>query len=115
MRAIVGLAAAYVLIVAVVLFYTSDAGSKADGVLFGEAFFAAPMMIAYALARWMIGVEARRVILGFEVGFSVLTLAIFYLTFSGEHDAQYQLALLLIPLFGFPSVVVAGLIAARLR
>jgi len=37
---------------------------------------------------------------------------VFVRTFTGEHDAQYQLAVLVIPLIGFPTVVIAGVIAA---
>ena len=37
---------------------------------------------------------------------------VFVRTFTEEHDAQYQLAVLVIPLIGFPAVVIAGVIAA---
>jgi hypothetical protein len=41
--------------------------------------------------------------------------AVFYSTFAVEHDAQYQLALFFIPLIGFPTVAIAGAIAATAR
>ena len=107
-----GLTAAFVLIIAVVMSLVSDAGSRVSGVFFGEALFAAPMIIAYLLMRWIVSDDAHRVILVFQFGFFVFVSVIFYLTFTGDHDAQYQLALLLIPLFGFPSVAIAGVIAA---
>jgi hypothetical protein len=37
--------------------------------------------------------------------------ATFYWAFGFEHDAQYQLMLLLIPAVGFPTVAILGLAA----
>jgi hypothetical protein len=113
--AIAALTFAYALVMAAIAFYTFDASWKVAGLLFDESFFWGPMLIAYGLSRWRVSDTARRVLLGFQVGYSILTFIIFWTTFTGENDAQYQLALLFIPLFGFPSVVIAGLIAARLR
>ncbi|MDR3572197.1 MAG: hypothetical protein P4L81_08525 [Candidatus Pacebacteria bacterium] len=79
---------------------------------FAEAAFALPMIIAFFLALIFRGVEARRSLLFFEIGFSIFSILVFVRTFTGEHDAQYQLAVLVIPLIGFPAVVIAGVIAA---
>jgi predicted N-acetyltransferase YhbS len=59
--------------------------------------------------------EARIILLGYGVGYSILTALTFYWTFGFEHDAQYQLMLFLIPMFGFPTVAIAGLAAAMIR
>jgi hypothetical protein len=108
------LTAAYVVVMALV-FSTGSTNSTVEGVLFGEILFAGPMVIAYALSIWMRRVEAHRVLLAFQVGFSILTAIIYNWTFAGEHDAQYQLTLLFIPLIGFPAVAIAGLAAAFAR
>jgi len=70
------------------------------------------MIIAFLLALIFHDSEARRSFLVFEIGFSIFSLLVFVRTFTGEHDAQYQLAVLVIPLIGFPTVVIAGVIAA---
>lgn len=110
----VGITAAYALIMALV-FYPTDAPSRAGELLFVESLFAGPMMIACVLSILMARIQARRVIVGFQIGYIFITLATFYSTFTGEHDAQYQLALLFIPLFGFLGVAATGLIAACVR
>ncbi len=114
MRTIFGLTVACVLIMAATMAHISDAGAKMSGVAFGEALFSTPMIIACLLSLVMRRTEPRRVLLTFEIAFSILTLLVFVNTFAGEHDAQYQLALLFIPLIGFPGVVIAGVIAALL-
>ena len=114
MRAITVLSVAYVLTIALIMIWLPGSASKAQSVLFGEALFGAPMIIANVLAKWLDKVEARRVLFVFGVGFVVFALATIYSTFSGEPEAQYQLLLLLIPAVGFPSVAVAGAIAAWL-
>ena len=108
------LTVAYALVMALI-FYPTDTSSGAEGLLFAEALFAGPMVIAVILSILMARVEARRVIAGFQAGYILITLATFYSTFTGEHDAQYQLALLFIPLAGFMGVVAAGLIAVCFR
>ena len=113
--AIAALTVAYVLVIATVMFYSYDTGWKIFGLLLGETLFSGPMLIAYGLSRLRTSDAARRVLLGFQVGFSIFTFIIFLATFTGEHEAQYQLSLLTIPLFGFPAVVIAGLIAAPHR
>jgi hypothetical protein len=113
MRAISALTTGYVVVVAIVfsVFITSS-GSAISNVVFAEAAFALPMMIAFFLALIFRGVIARRSLLFFEIGFSIFSLLVFVSAFTGEHDAQYQLAALVIPLIGFPAVVIAGVIAA---
>lgn len=113
MRLLTAVTIAYVLIIAVLfLFYISGPGPKADDVLLGEAVFASPVMIAYALSMWLNSVQARRVLLGFELAFALFALLIFYQTFSNDEEAQYQLLLLQIPMLGFPGLVIAGAVAA---
>jgi hypothetical protein len=115
----VGLTVAYVLFFAVTL--PEDSPSKMDALLFWEANFAGPMIIACALSIVIARLEARITFLGFAAGYSILTALTFYWTFGFEHDAQYQLMLFLIPLLGFPIVavlglaVVVGLVAEKVR
>lgn len=113
MRAVTGLTTGYVVVIAIVfsVFITSS-DSKISSVEFAEAAFALPMIIAFFLALIFRGVEARRSLLFFEIVFSIFSMLVFVRTFTGEHDAQYQLAVLVIPLIGFPAVVIAGVIAA---
>ena len=112
MRAITTLTAGYMLIMAAAMFYTSDAGAKLSGIAIGEVAFSSPMIISYVLSLFLKSFEARCVMLVFGAIFSIFALFMFYSTFVGEHDAQYQLALLLIPFVGFPAVAIAGVIAA---
>ena len=109
----VGLTAAYVLTVALFV-YTSDGDPsfRVGALVFFETLFGTPLMIACALAIWLNSVQARRILLGFAVGYTVFTLAVFYSTFTGEHEAQYQLLLFQIPLTGFPALLIIGVIAA---
>jgi hypothetical protein len=106
----VGLTAAYALYFALTL--PADSPSKVDALLFWEGLFAGPMMIACVLSILMARVEARIVLLGFAIVYSILTALIFYWTFGFEHDAGYQLTLLFIPPIGYLGVVSAGLSAA---
>ena len=103
----VALTAAYALFFALTL--PANSPSKFDALLFWEGIFAGPMMIASVLSILMTRVDARIILLGFAVGYSILTASVFYWTFGFEHDAQYQLMLFLIPLLGFPMIVVVGL------
>jgi len=111
MRAITGLAAAYIVVLAFVMFQLCGVGSRASGIAFGEALFASPVIIAYIVALSIKSAEDRRVMLVFEVMFSVFSAIIFWSTFAREGDAQYQLALFIIPSIGLPGVVIAGMIA----
>lgn len=97
------------------MFSAYDDGWRIGGIAFGEVLFAAPMMIAYGLSKLRTSDGARQVLLGYEISYSLLALIVLWTTFTGEHDAQHQLTLFLIPLIGFPSVAIAGLVAARLR
>jgi hypothetical protein len=109
----VGLTAAYALFSALTL--PANSPSKVDALLFWEGFFAGPMMIACVLSILMSRIEARIILLGFAVGYSILTALVFYWTFGFEHDAQYQLMLFLIPILGFPAVAILGLSALMIR
>ena len=109
----VGLAAAYALFFALTL--PANSPSKVDALLFWEGYFASPMMIAAFLSMLIARLEGRIILLGFAVGYSILTALVFYLTFGFEHDAQYQLMLFLIPILGFPCVAVLGLAAVMIR
>ena len=113
MWATIGLTVAYALFFAVTL--PANSPSKIDALLFWEGLFAGPIMIACIGSILMARVEARIILLGFAVGYSILTAIIFYWTFGFEHDAQYQLMLFLIPILGFPSVAVLGLAAVMIR
>lgn len=110
----VGLTATYILVMALVDYPPPD-WPKVEWWLLSEELFWGPMIVAGFLSILMRRVEARRVTVGFQVGYILMTLTTFHSTFTGEHDAQYQLALLFIPLIGYPGVVGAGLIAACLR
>jgi hypothetical protein len=109
----VGLTAGYALFF--VLTLPADSPSKVDALLFWEGLFAGPMMIGCVRSILMARVEARIVLLGFAVAYSILTALVFYCTFAFEHDAGYQLALLLVPPIGYLGVVAAGLSAAFIR
>jgi peptidoglycan/LPS O-acetylase OafA/YrhL len=114
--ATIGLTVAYALYFAVTLpTNTSDAQFFWDALFFWEGLFGGPMAIACILSIFLARVEARIILLGFAVGYSILTALIFYWTFGFEHDAQYQLMLFLIPILGFPSVAVLGLAAIMIR
>jgi nitrate reductase gamma subunit len=86
-----------------------------EWLVFTQGFFAGPMIIASVLSLLIRRLEARRVMVVSQVGYIFVTLAVFYSTFTGEHDAQYQLALLFIPVFGFIGAIGAGIVAACLR
>lgn len=111
--ATIGLTAAYALFFALTL--PANSPSKVDALLFWEGYFATPMMIAAILSMLIARLEGRIILLGFAVGYSILTALVFYLTFGFEHDAQYQLMLFLIPILGFPCVAVLGLAAVMIR
>jgi hypothetical protein len=113
MRAITGLMTVYVVATAIAfsVFITSS-DSTISNVIFAESAFALPMVIACFLGLIFRGATARRSLLFFEIGFLIFSLLVFISTFAGEHDAQYQLAVLVIPLIGFPAVAIAGVIAA---
>jgi len=108
----VGLAAAYALFFAVTLPADSP---KVEALLFWEGLFTGPMMIACVLSVLLARVEARIILLGFAIAYSILTALIFYSVFGFEHDAGYQLALLIIPPIGYLGVVAAGLSATFIR
>jgi hypothetical protein len=109
----IGLTAAYALFFAVTL--PANSHPKVDALLFWEGLFAGPMMIGCILSILLARVEARIILLGFAIGYSILTALTFYWTFGFEHDAQYQLMLFLIPILGFPSVAILGLAAVMIR
>jgi ABC-type cobalamin transport system permease subunit len=111
----VSLTAAYALIIAIAFQPAAGASSKAFDLLVSEVLFAGPLIATCILSILMARVGARNILLFYAVAYSILTAITFYWTFGFEHDAQYQLMLLLIPMFGFPSVVAAGLIAAMTR
>lgn len=90
----------------------SSTDSTISNVAFAELAFASPVIIAFFLALTFRVVAARRSLLVFDVGFCIFSLLVFVITFVGGHDAQYQLVLLVIPLIGFPAVVIVGLVAA---
>jgi len=106
------LTAAYVFAIALFV-YTSggDPSFRLDTLGFAEALFSTPLLIACGLAIWLDNVQARRTFVGFAVGYILYSLDIFHLTFTGEHDAQYQLLLFQIPLIGFPALLIVGVIA----
>src|SRR4051812_38688161 len=93
--------------------YTSggDPSFRVEELGFFEALFGTPLLIACGLTLWLDSVQARRIFLGFAVGYSIFTLDVFCSTFTGEHDAQYQLLLFQIPIIGFPALLIVGVIA----
>ena len=108
----VGLTAAYVLAIALFVYISGgDPSFRVQALGFAEALFSTPLLIACALAIWLNSVQARRALFGFAVGYIIFTLDAFYSTFIGEHDAQYQLLLLQIPMIGFPALLIVGVIA----
>lgn len=112
-RAIAGITVAYIIVMAAIMLSLSDTSTAVFAILVGEAVFASPIMIAYALSRWLVSFEARLILLIYQALYSLLTIFIFYSTFAGEPaDAQYQLAILWIPIVGFPALVLTGLLAS---
>jgi hypothetical protein len=110
-----GLSAAYAIAAALVFYPGPDLSPKGEWLLLAEGMFAGPMIIASALSILMRRLGARQAIAGFQVGYIVITLMLSYSTLTGEHDAQYQLALLFIPLVGFIGIAATGLITAFVR
>ena len=111
----VGLAMACALVVGIAFYPPSDLPRKAEWILLAEALFAGPMIIASMLSLFIRRLEARRVFAGFQIGYIVMALVTYGSTFTGEHDAQYQLALLGIPILGYLGILVAGIVAVSLR
>jgi hypothetical protein len=113
MWASIALTAAYVLAMALLPHLPEpDVRTEVEMLLLGEALVAGPMIIAGGLSILIRRVEARRLIVGFQVANILITLTIFHSTFSGEHDAQYQLELLLIPVIGYGGILFAALLVA---
>ena len=113
MWASIALTAAYVLAMALLPHLPEpDLRTEVEMLLLGEALFAGPMVIAGGLSILMRRVEARRMIVGLQVAYILITLTTFHSTFTGEHDAQYQLELLLIPVFGYAAILFAAVLAA---
>jgi hypothetical protein len=110
-----GVTAVYTLIIALAFHPSADVPSKAFELLFWEGLFAGPVVVASILSISVARVKTRRILLVFVVSYSILTATVFYWTFGVEHDAQYQLMLLLVPLIGFPSVMIAGLAGIMTR
>jgi hypothetical protein len=108
LQATIGLTAAYLLAVAL-WSYNPDFG--VERVLINEGLFAVPVMVACGLSLWLDSAGARRILLGFTIFYAVFSWTIFYAAFTREHDAQWQLALLQVPLGGFAALVIAGVIA----
>jgi hypothetical protein len=111
----ISLTAAYAIATALLFYPPPQIPSKGQALILVEATFAGPVIIACALSIFMARLEARLTLVGFEVVYCLVTVAIFYWTFGFEHGAQYQLMLLFIPIIGFPAVVAAGLAAAMVR
>jgi len=113
MLASIALTSAYVLAMVLLPHLPEpDLRIEVEMLLFGEALFAGPMVIASILSILMRRVEPRRLIVGFQTAYVVITFMTFLSTFSGEHDAQYQLELLLIPLLGYGGLLFAALLVA---
>jgi ABC-type cobalamin transport system permease subunit len=107
-----GLTAAYALVTAYLL---CPPASEGQDLLMGQGLFTGPMIVSAVLSMLMRRVEARRTLLRFGIAYSIMTAGMFSWTFGFEHDAQYQLTLLLIPVLGYPAVAVAGLAAGITR
>lgn len=108
----IALTAAYVLAVALLPHLPDpDLRAEVETLLFGEALFAGPMIIAGVLSILMSRVEPRRMIVGLQAAYILITLITFHSTFTGEHDAQFQLELLLIPVLGYGAMLLAAVLA----
>src|SRR3954451_215504 len=83
----VSLTAAYALIMAFLLYPPPYVPSKGQDLLMTQALFTGPVMISAILAILMRRVAARVTLLGFEIGYSILTALALYWTFGFEHDA----------------------------
>ena len=80
------------------------------------ALFGGPMMIGCFLSSRLNRPRSRLILFVFAAGYSILTTLIFFWTFYGpEHDAQYQLYTLIIPMFGYPGIAITGLASAVFR
>lgn len=112
MRAIIGLTAGYMLLLALAFFvlHGGHLTEKIVGSVTSSLVFGFPVLIAFGLATLSKRDDVRRALLIFEIIFLLFTTYIFYQTFSSEHDAQYQLALLLIPLVGFIAMALVSII-----
>jgi len=112
MRAITALTVGYIVIMTVTMFHGVDARSNINAIVIGDALFSSPILISYFVSRCLKHSQALKVMLLFGVAYSLFSLLVFCATFVGEHDAQYQLLLLLIPAVGLPAVAIAGAVAA---
>ena len=99
-----GVTALYVLLFAL----SEPASTPSVEVLAGVGVFTAPMIIASVLATMMRHNQSRTILLGFSLSYSVLTALVFWWTYGFEHDAQYQLTLMVITIRGLPSILAAG-------
>jgi hypothetical protein len=89
-----------------------DLQTEVEDLVLFEALFAGPMLIGSGLSVLMRRIEARRLIIGLQTTYIVITFMTFQSTFSGEGDAQYQLELLLIPLIGYGGLLLAAVLVA---
>lgn len=99
----------------VVAVFGKDNAQNLGAFFFGFALFTSPLLLSGLIAAFLRSSVACRLMSGFSSAFCILALAMFAWTFGPEHDAQYQLALLLIPIVGIPSAITVGMIATYLH
>jgi uncharacterized membrane protein len=109
----IALTVAYALFVAITT--SSDSPSLFAQMLFSEILFTGPIIIGCIMSIASSREKFRITLLYFSIAYFLFSALLLLWTFGFEHDAQYQLAMLLLPLFGFPSVFVVGLAAAVSR
>lgn len=115
MRATTGITVGYVILVAALMMYGSEAGSRVSGVFLGEIFFSSPMLAGWLVARMIKRPNSRSIMLVFLIGYALVSALTYYGILTGEHDAQWQLSFFLIPMAGFAAVVIFGAVAFMWR
>jgi len=112
MRAINVFSALCVLAAAAIPFYLSDEGGRIGDIVFGEMIFSPPIVIAWLFASSFRLTPSRRAMLVFEILYAAFAAWMFHAILTGEHDAQWQLAFLEIPMVAVPAAMIVGFFAS---
>lgn len=115
MRTITGLTVAYIVLVAALMLNVSETDSRIGGVIFGEVVFSSPMLAGWSAAKLMKRPQSRYIMSVFAVVYPLASALAYYYILVGEHDAQWQLSFVLIPMTGFLAVLIFGTVAAAWR
>ena len=110
-----GLTLAYIAFVAALMLHDADPGTKIGSLIFGEVVFSPPILLSWSLARDLRQPIARSIMLVFTTGYALFSILTYYHIVTGEHDAQWQLSFLLVPMVGIPAVLLFGVSAALVQ